>query len=1096
YVYGGGYTTGQGPNTRYWTLDDFWKVDLDTYSWTLIYEDAFPGERQGIELLYNPDTDLLYFYGGYSYLDPADAYTRQIYADFYSFDPDTSQFKMINPPATNPGGRFGSSLVYDYDDDVMYLFGGEHLPSGSPTSKLENVLWRYDFTANKWTEIDATYKPSDRDYGKMVYDPLTKELYLLGGGENDDLVRFRILEGRWYTDWYPVPNPGTLSGHALFFDTAKRDIWLFGGGAKSGIWRMGIPARLAIQNVEFTNAEDGNTLAYAMLKTYNFEVVTKTVTGPGDLDEMKFDLTHSNGKFTLIYKRSEDYPGGEPWTELDNGDYAELTADPTVTVDGELLTFDIPLKFHWNWTHKSSQIERTVDVRCTGIGVDEDALKTTFFLSVRNQLELKGRIDMEGEFQGSIKNESWIRSDEKLTIHGPVVSYVGTDIHPPVGTYEVRLWDENDDYYVSSAPAGEGINITLNSPNSTKTGYKYILNITGVPENTDTTEIELMLNVDGNSPEAPAILTLHADKADDSRTDFDNDLDIIATWQAAFETGSGVKVYYWAFSDLGGTRLGTELNITTKADIHLPTNGSHTVYIWAEDKVGNIGPAANATIVVDDEPIIFDLLSPDPEITIPYDNIDIVLNITDYGGSLINRFSVQYRYTSGGLNDEVNWLGSEAWQYYQTIWDLEDSSNFLVEMELKDLSQGADNFFQFRAVDGAGSQYESEVFNFEVDFDLAYPKVTIVGPANYAEFSDAEDIVLSWNVDFFEPKDVEYYLYMSTIKDLVVNHQELGKWRNEPIIGTEYQPTGLTFGTYYWTIVPIAKGEYQGECLNGYFQFNLTNEESYAFDVNPDEDIMRFQQGTVGIPINFDITNKGNFDAYIKPSLLTEGLVNITWETLPDSGYFVRVGSSYTAIAMMTIPSNATIGNHTLVFEFRSDMGLVRTREITLQITKRQEVAPPEEDSVDPSLFIVIGIILVIVILAVIGALYFFVFKKKGKKDEITLEHELDELEKEYGISSGVAVAPLPKGGATKALPSAKTPRPPVEGEEELDEFQDVEEEPQLVAPGSEDDWMNIVAAETVALERQSAVEEDKMVQSDGQPKDISDILGEMIGEE
>ena len=246
--------------------------------------------------------------------------------------------------------------------------------------------------------------------------------------------------------------------------------------------------------------------------------------------------------------------------------------------------------------------------------------------------------------------------------------------------------------------------------------------------------------------------------------------------------------------------------------------------------------------------------------------------------------------------------------------------------------------------------------------------------------------------------------------------------------------------------------------------------------------------------MNFDMTNKGNFDSYIIPTLVTEGVVNITWEGLPDNGYMVRVGSTYTAIAMMTVPSNATVGNYTLQFQFESDMGIIRTTEISLQITQRAEDKPSVDDDPDLSLFIVLAIILVIVILAIIAALYFLVFKKKEKKDEITLEHELDELEKEYGLATGVSMAPQPKGGATKAGP-AKTPRPPVEGEEDLDEFQDVEEEPVLAEPGSEDDWMNIVAAETVALESQSAVEEDKLAETDGQPKELSDILGEMMGE-
>ena len=1100
YMYGGGYTTGWGNNREYYTLSDMWKLDLDTYQWSNIYEEAFPGQRQGMELIYNPDNGLIYFYGGYEYLDPTDSTTMKIHNDFWTFNPTSNTFLKKTSSGSSPEARYGSALCYIPEDNVIFLFGGNYLSSGSSNPREENDMWKFFISNGTWKEMDAAYKPSDRSGAKMVYDPLTKEIFLSGGSSNDDLIRYRILENRWYSDYYFVPNPGMIESHAMLFTEESRDIWLIGGGAKAGMWKLGIPPRLGIQDIRFTDPDEGTDMAFAMMRPYNFRITVKTVNGPQDLDEMSVKIRHRFGTYELVYDRDEDIAGNNAWTEKDSKDYAELGSEPTVTEEGNLISVNIPIMFHWNWTQYSSPRDRWVEVSCTGHDVEPDQLQRYGFLRVRNRLELVGNLLVDAQTQGRITNNSWVRSNEEITVHGPFVEYAGTDVNPPENTYTVALWDEDENMYASSSGSGEEINITFNTPNTTYNNYVYVINISDVPSSTDTSELELTLNIDGDDPNPPGQVLIHADDFEDTRTNYDDEREVFLTWQSAKEFSSGIYTYYYSFEDNSGTRDGFEVSGNLSARVELPKPGNNTIFVWAEDNVGNIGPAANSTILIDEEQVVFELLSPDLNETIPYTDIDLKVNITDNGGSRIDPKMIQYRYTTMGLNHQEMWQSDTAWKHITKLWDLGVRDNFLFDLQLKSLSDSADNYVQFRAKDGASSSYfTSEIYNLMVDTDLAYPNVTIVSPPDKAEFEDAANVVLSWDVNFFAPEDVEYYLYMSNDKQMVADKDDQALWIDQTISATDYRPTGLEFGIYYWTVIPVAKGEYVGECLDGIYSFDLTNEANYAFTVNSDRLQMKFRQGMRDIPLKFRIINQASTNGFFTPDV--DGLdgMNITWDVLPPTGYKVEVNSEYEATAYLNVPEDMELGNYTVEIEFTNQWGVNRSVNLDIQITPKEADDNGEdgEDGISVTAIIIIVVVTVVLILVVGSILYFFVYKSSEDEEVKTkgMEESLEDIEREYGVSSGAATAPQPTGSGHTGAPSAPVTsgdvqQPPTEGSEQ----EEAEGPISLAEEGSEDDWMNLVARETKDLESQSEIEEDKAIQSDGKPKSLSDILAEMEG--
>ncbi len=108
------------------------------------------------------------------------------------------------------------------------------------------------------------------------------------------------------------------------------------------------------------------------------------------------------------------------------------------------------------------------------------------------------------------------------------------------------------------------------------------------------------------------------------------------------------------------------------------------------------------------------------------------------------------------------------------------------------------------------------------------------------------------------------------------------------------------------------------------------------------------------------------------------------------------------------------------------------------------------------------------------------------------VQEELDKLEEEIAASGGGEgfrpVAPQPQGIAskTKGVDSGSLPDDVDDGQTPPAEV----ERTTLAEEGSEDDWMNLVAAETIAAESQAEIVEDKTKHDDGMS--LQDILSDM----
>jgi len=105
--------------------------------------------------------------------------------------------------------------------------------------------------------------------------------------------------------------------------------------------------------------------------------------------------------------------------------------------------------------------------------------------------------------------------------------------------------------------------------------------------------VHYKIKIDVNGPSANnAYITI------DSGSTYSNDYVLNLEWDNFVDIdGSGIVGYYYSFTNKGGTADGTWT--TSPSGILTATwEGETTVYVWAKDNVGNIGPAASALIII------------------------------------------------------------------------------------------------------------------------------------------------------------------------------------------------------------------------------------------------------------------------------------------------------------------------------------------------------------------------------------------------------------------------------------------------------------------------------------------------------------------
>ncbi len=210
--------------------NDIWSFDFDNGTWQELSSNSDgggqPSKRYGTVAALDVNTNQLIVFAGF-----ASVGSRQ--DDTWAFDLDDNSWTDLQP-SPHPVQRclHRSSLIDDQGKMIMY--GGQ---SGGP---LEDI-WSFDFNAGTWTELTPNSSPPGRLWSSVNYIGEDRLIVFGGNGAGqgsssgvlDDLWEFSLSDNSW-TQLNIDNGPSARDGHCGIFLPCQQQILVFAGSNSSG----------------------------------------------------------------------------------------------------------------------------------------------------------------------------------------------------------------------------------------------------------------------------------------------------------------------------------------------------------------------------------------------------------------------------------------------------------------------------------------------------------------------------------------------------------------------------------------------------------------------------------------------------------------------------------------------------------------------------------------------------------------------------------------------------------------------------------------------------------------------------------------------
>jgi len=209
-------------------LNELWRYDIATNTFTQLSPSGTPPSiRYGANSIYDPVNHCMLTYGGVATVPPAN--------DLFKYDIAANTWTQLLPTGGPPNNIQFSGSAYDPIGHALWIFGGQHVIGGANL----NDLWKYDIAANTWTLLSPSgTPPSARSRTMMVYD-VAHALLVFGGQDAgaylNDLWKYDITADSW-TQISPSGTLPHIRGHSNHaFDHINGDFIIFGGASADPI---------------------------------------------------------------------------------------------------------------------------------------------------------------------------------------------------------------------------------------------------------------------------------------------------------------------------------------------------------------------------------------------------------------------------------------------------------------------------------------------------------------------------------------------------------------------------------------------------------------------------------------------------------------------------------------------------------------------------------------------------------------------------------------------------------------------------------------------------------------------------------------------
>lgn len=270
-----------------------------------------------------------------------------------------------------------------------------------------------------------------------------------------------------------------------------------------------------------------------------------------------------------------------------------------------------------------------------------------------------------------------------------------------------------------------------------------------------------------------------------------------ANWSASADAGSGLAAYYYSIGTTSGasdvvgwTFVATASTSVTKSALSLSDAQAYYFSVKAEDGVGLFStPTVSDGILVDSiAPVITDNQSGDD--TVRAANIALYdVDLTDSGGSLLEKFQVRACATNANCGDIAGWTdvtNAMATGNYTADWSLPAA--------VWSALPGGTSYISLRAYDAAENSAESGPL-FYVIKDTTAP--TFGGITSAADTMQGGRLLLSWSAAADSTPPITYNIYTATTSGA----QNFASPPYATTSATSTFITGLTNSQVYYTVV-------------------------------------------------------------------------------------------------------------------------------------------------------------------------------------------------------------------------------------------------------------------------------------------------------
>jgi N-acetylneuraminic acid mutarotase len=202
-----------------------WAFDYNTSTWINMAPESSPPWRGNHAMVYDSYRNKILMFGGSDF--------SQVFNDLWQYD--VEQNLWIELASTSPPpARQMHGLVYVPEQDSLFLFGGRQEGGGA---YFEDT-WQFEFATNRWHALVTDNRPPVSDHVNLAYDNAAAKLILFSRPDASVLANGRqstwaydFATGDW-SNLNPVSSPD--SGHSSFvYDPYHQKLVLFGDSSSA-----------------------------------------------------------------------------------------------------------------------------------------------------------------------------------------------------------------------------------------------------------------------------------------------------------------------------------------------------------------------------------------------------------------------------------------------------------------------------------------------------------------------------------------------------------------------------------------------------------------------------------------------------------------------------------------------------------------------------------------------------------------------------------------------------------------------------------------------------------------------------------------------